>query len=175
MNCRFCGKQFNRTFNLRRHENDYCALSHQDQEMSKADSSEMNYSEEDMSSGDESMTTSDNESETEDSVDPWQPMINEAKERRESEFDEIKDHLINTGLDAETATDEATSTLLPKLQKDLEDIYVERLMWMHEMKKDPVHRKIMQTKREFMENDDFDPQEALEAAIDKRKFLIRRH
>ena len=48
-------------------------------------------------------------------------------------------------------------------------------MWMHEMKKDPVHRKIMQTKREFMENDDFDPQEALEAAIDKRKFLIRRH
>ena len=25
-----------------------------------------------------------------------------------------------------------------------------------------------------MENDDFDPEEAMEAAIDKRKFLIRR-
>ena len=26
-----------------------------------------------------------------------------------------------------------------------------------------------------MKNDDFDPEEAMEAAIDKRKFLIRRH
>ena len=46
---------------------------------------------------------------------------------------------------------------------------------MNEMKRDPVHRKIMQTKREFIDNDGFDQQEALEAAIDKRKFLIRRH
>ena len=42
------------------------------------------------------------------------------------------------------------------------------------MKRDPVHKKIMQTKKDFMENDDFDQEEALEAAIDKRKFLIRK-
>ena len=40
--------------------------------------------------------------------------------------------------------------------------------------KDPIHRKIMHTKKAFVENDDFDPQEAMEAAIDKRKFFINR-
>ena len=102
-------------------------------------------------------------------------MINEAEERIQSEFEDIKEHLISTGLDEETAKKEATSSILPKLQKTLEDIYVERLSWIQEMERDPVHKKVMQTKREFMENDDFDPQEALEAAIDKRKFLIRKH
>ena len=32
----------------------------------------------------------------------------------------------------------------------------------------------MHTKDARVENDDFDPEEALEAAVDKRKFLIRR-
>ena len=32
----------------------------------------------------------------------------------------------------------------------------------------------MHTKKAFMENDDFGPEEAMEAAIDKRKFLINR-
>jgi hypothetical protein len=41
-----------------------------------------------------------------------------------------------------------------------------------ETTKDPVH-KIMHTKDALVENDDFDPEEALEAAVDKRKFLIR--
>ena len=32
----------------------------------------------------------------------------------------------------------------------------------------------MQTKEAFVENDNFDPEEAIEDAIDKRKFLIKR-
>ena len=32
----------------------------------------------------------------------------------------------------------------------------------------------MQTKNALMKNADFDPEEAMEVAIDKRKFLIRR-
>jgi hypothetical protein len=45
---------------------------------------------------------------------------------------------------------------------------MERLAWMRQLKKDPVHKKIMHTKDELEENDDFDPEEAMEAAIDKR-------
>ena len=42
------------------------------------------------------------------------------------------------------------------------------------MKRDPVHRKIMKTKDAFVDEDDFEPDEALTAAIKKRKFLLER-
>ncbi len=32
----------------------------------------------------------------------------------------------------------------------------------------------MQTKNVFVDNDDLDPEEAMEAAVNKRKFLIKR-
>ena len=86
----------------------------------------------------------------------------------------MKESLINSGLDEQSATDKAYTNILPELQKELENIYMERLLWMKQLKKDPVHRKIMQTKDSLVENDDFDPEEAVEAAIDKRKFLIKR-
>ncbi len=38
---------------------------------------------------------------------------------------------------------------------------------------DPVHRKIMQTKDSFVDNDGFDPEEAVKAAVDKGNFLIK--
>ena len=47
-------------------------------------------------------------------------------------------------------------------------------MWMKQLKNDPVHKKIMQTRDAFMDSDDFDPEEAIEAAVDKGKFLINR-
>ena len=42
------------------------------------------------------------------------------------------------------------------------------------MKTDPIHKQIMKTKDAFANDDNFDPQEALEAAVDKRKFLMKR-
>ena len=51
---------------------------------------------------------------------------------------------------------------------------MERLVWMKQLKNDPVHKKIIQTRDAFMDSDDFDPEEAMEAAVDKRKFLIKR-
>ena len=113
-------------------------------------------------------------SETEEEMDPWIPLIEEAKQRRNIALEEMKESLINTGLDEQSAKDKAFSNMLPKLQKELENIYMERLVWMRQLKKDPVHKKIMHTKDALVENDDFDPEEALEAAVDMRKFLIRR-
>ena len=45
---------------------------------------------------------------------------------------------------------------------------------MKQLENDPVHKKIMQTKDVFVDIDDFDPEEAMEAAIDKRIFLIKK-
>ena len=41
MSCKFCGKAFNRGFNLRRHENEYCPLRDQEREMSETESQAM--------------------------------------------------------------------------------------------------------------------------------------
>jgi hypothetical protein len=121
-----------------------------------------------------SMTTDDDESETENELDPWIPLIEEAKQRSNIAFEKLKESLINSGVDEQSAKDKAYSNILPKLQKELENIYMERLLWMKQVKKDPVHKKIMHTKDTLVENDDFDPGEALEAAVDMRRFLIKR-
>ena len=87
----------------------------------------------------------------------------------------MKERLINSGRDEQSTKDKAYyPNILPKLQKELENIYMERLGWMKQLKKDPIHKKIMHTKDALVENNDFDPEEELEAAVDKRKFLIRR-
>ena len=114
----------------------------------------------------EILAMTDNESETEEEMDPWIPLIEEAKQRSNIAFEEMKESLINSGLDEQSAKDKAYSNILPKLQKELENIYMERLLWMKQLKKDPVHKKIMYTKDTLVENDDFDPEEALEAAVD---------
>ena len=43
------------------------------------------------------------------------------------------------------------------LQKELESIYMECLLC--QLENDPVHKKIMQTKDAFVDNDDFDPED----------------
>jgi hypothetical protein len=62
----------------------------------------------------------DNESETEEKMDPWIPLIEEGKERRNIALEKMKESLINTGLDKQSAKDKAFSNMLPKLQKELE-------------------------------------------------------
>ncbi len=177
MSCRFCEKAFNRGFNLRRHEK-YCPLKDQEREMSETESPTVD-SEDDASttstSGSESPITADNETETEEEEkDPWMPMVEEAMQKHRPDFKKMKMNLVDSGLDEQSAGEKAYLNVLPMLQKELESIYMERLLWMRQLKNDPVHKKIMQTKDAFVDNDDFDPEEAMEAAVNKRKFLIKR-
>ena len=118
--------------------------------------------------------TTDDEIETEGGEkDPWMPMVDEAMQQHEAAFEEMKMNVIDSGLDEQSAREKAYSDIFPQLQKELEGIYIECLLWMNQLKKDPVDKKIMQTKEAFVENDDFDPEEAIEAAIDMRKFFIK--
>ena len=102
------------------------------------------------------------------------PMVEEAMQEHKTAFQEMKMNLIHSGLDEQTAGEKAYSSILPELQKELESIYLQRLQWIQRLKKDPVHKKIMQTKDAFVNNEDFDPEEAMKAAVNKRKFLIKR-
>ena len=87
---------------------------------------------------------------------------------------QMKMNLTHSGVDEETAGERAYSNILPELQKELETIYLQRLQWIQQLKKHPVHKKIMQTKDALVNDEDFDPEEAMEAAVHKRKFLIKR-
>ena len=44
---------------------------------------------------------------------------------------------------------------------------MDNVRWNKALKKDPVHRKIVQTKEALINEDSFDPDEVLSAAIEK--------
>ena len=46
--------------------------------------------------------------------------------------------------------------------------------WFHHLRRDPVHREVMNTLRRFMNEESINYEEAMEAAVDKRKFLLSR-
>ena len=61
---------------------------------------------------------------------------------------------------------------LPVYRKKLRHLYLQYLRWFHDLKTEPVHKKVMKTLRCFIEDDEMDYTEAVEAAISKRKYLL---
>ena len=106
--------------------------------------------------------------------DPWQTLIHEAKLQLLDKFQENVECLNNEGFSEVEAKRQSFSEVLPNLTKELEDIYVERLLWMSHMRKDPIHKKIMQTRENLIDVDFLDREEALYSAVEKRKFLFKR-
>ena len=90
------------------------------------------------------------------------------------EFEELTETFTADGLVEEEARDKAYTTILPKLRRDIQSVYLDRILWIAQMKKDPIHKQIMKTNNAFFNDDNFDPEEALETAVDKRKFLMKR-
>ena len=92
MNCRFCGKSFNRGFNLRRHESEYCPL--QDHNSSIESGSDQSTG---MSTKRKSADTDDSdhsdytdeEQENEHETDPWASLKMEAMTKNMLEFQEL--------------------------------------------------------------------------------------
>ena len=64
--------------------------------------------------------------------------------------------------------------ILLKLPNDLQSIYLDRLLWIGQMKKDPIHKQIMKTKDAFVNDDNFDLEDALESVVDTGKFLMKK-
>ncbi|KAL9956862.1 hypothetical protein ACROYT_G038410 [Oculina patagonica] len=46
--------------------------------------------------------------------------------------------------------------------------------WIRHLKSDHIHKEVMATLRRYMDDDDMDFEEAAEAAVNKRKFLLNR-
>ena len=128
MNCRFCGKSFNRGFNLRRHESEYCPLQDRnssiesDSDQSTGMSTKRKYADTDDSTSESDSDHSDytdEDQENEHETDPWASLKMEAVTKNMPEFQELTETFTADGLEEEEAKDKAYLTILPKLRKDL--------------------------------------------------------
>ena len=99
--------------------------------------------------------------------------INDAASKVQDQYDDILQALLMEGHDESKAKEEAFEKTLPVFQKELGDVYMDNLAWMKALKKDPIHKKIMATQDDYVNNNMFDPDEAIAAAVKKRKFLLK--
>ena len=118
--------------------------------------------------GESSEETNDSDEE----ADPWRALIDEATAELHTKHSELVQNFENEGFSKIDAKKQAFAAILPELRKELGNVYMDRLQWMLQLKRDPVHRKIMKTRDAFVAEDEFDPDEALVAAVKKRKFLL---
>ena len=81
---------------------------------------------------------------------------------------------LDRGKSQTCAENAAFNALLPIWRGRLRRTYLERLKWIHRIKLDIVHLKVMRTLRRFIEEDDMGFDEAAESAVEKRKFLLNR-
>ena len=120
----------------------------------------------------QSSITTENSSEEE--IDSWSTLINDAASKVRDQYDGILQALLMGGHDKSEAKQEVFEKILPVFQKESGDVYMDNLAWMKALKKDPIHKKIMATRDDYVNNDMFDPDEAIAAAVKKRKFLLKR-
>ena len=53
-------------------------------------------------------------------------------------------------------------------------MYIDHLKWVHVLREDPIHKAILETRKKFQEEEDMDFNEAVEAAVNQRKYLLNR-
>ena len=128
----------------------------------------------DENSSEEEQSSITTEDSSEEEINPWSTLINDAASKVRDQYDDVLQVLLMEGHDESEAKQEAFEKILPVFQKELADVYVDNLAWMKALKKDPIHKKIMATRDEYVNNNIFDPDEAIAAAVKKRKFLLKR-
>ena len=69
---------------------------------------------------------------------------------------------------------EAFGQILPVFQKELGYVYLHNMAWLKSLKKDSIHKKIMATRDDYVNNNMFDLDEVIAVAVHKRNFLLKR-
>ena len=93
---------------------------------------------ENSSEGEQSSITTENSSDEE--IDPWTALINDAESKVRDQYDDILQALLMEGYDESKAKEEAFEKILPVFQKELGDVYMNHLAWMKALRKDPIHK-----------------------------------
>ena len=94
--------------------------------------------------------------------------------RHHKQFEILMENYQRNGDSVEVAKAKATNDLVPIFRKELREVLYEHLKWIHQLKKDPTFKKIMETKKNLIDDEGYDWEEATELAIHKRKFLLNK-
>ena len=107
-----------------------------------------------------------------DDDDIWDLFISEIWQDMSDDYEEEVEKLEESGLSRATAEVRAYNSLLRDLRKSLRGKYLDTLWLLHKLKKDPIHKKILSTKRKLEDEENFSEDEAWNYAVKKRKYLI---
>lgn len=198
--CKYCGKLSDRSYNHQRHihtmhrnaQSDTEADSVEEletmakrrkkevfdddvSEHSSIDSEDSNDSREseieDNASGEESATETDEDGEEQE---PWDYILEAVYDSHESEAEELKENYISQGHSEKVAKIMAHNSLVNTYRKTLRVLFAKQVELWRRLRNDDIYKKIMETRNQLMDVEDFDVKEATEYAIKKRKCLLNR-
>ena len=107
-------------------------------------------------------------------MDPWDEFRKRVKALKLKDFNHVMKTLRKAGNGKKLAQIRAYNQMLPELQKALRQVYIDHLKWVHVLREDPIHKAILETRNRMMDEDDMDYNEAVEAAVNQRKYLLNR-
>ena len=99
--------------------------------------------------------------------------VDESNNADDEDENEVFDRLLHTINSNDDNNDETAKPNLKERQKMFREKYAEFLIWLYRLKRNSIHKKIMQTVKELMDGPlEYDREEAIHAAIQQRKFLL---
>ena len=107
-------------------------------------------------------------------MDPWDEFCDRVKAVKLKDFRHLVNSLRKAGLSKKRARIRAYNEMLSELQKVLRQQYIDHLKWVHVLREDPIHDAILETRKKFQEEEGMDFNEAVEAAVNQRKYLLNR-
>ncbi|PFX34406.1 hypothetical protein AWC38_SpisGene676 [Stylophora pistillata] len=134
------------------------------QEEKEVDPVSPNDDDDDDEDNDDGDDDGDNEDDGDDDDDPRSELKQEVK-------DEMKAAMVEQEEEGASKDD---NSLLPSARCKLRKLYLRRLKWYSRIKQNKIHRQVMHTARRLMNEDSMDREEALEAAVERRKFPLNR-
>ena len=78
------------------------------------------------------------------------------------------------GITYEEATKHVYDALMPEYTRELMKIYIKYLRLLKGLQRDSTHRKIWKTKKRLIEEEGYDEDESIDAAVNQRKFILQR-
>ena len=189
--CTECDESFARSFNLERHMERFHPQ-HEEMEEKETDSEgetteddedrvDTDDDDDDDSNDDDADADDEDGEDAEDRVDitpMWAMMrdkaIHSIPHDQTVRFEERVQELVEDDIPEHKASRIAMREIQPAVTSNLYKIFRRKVEEMEELRRDPVYIKIRETRKRVMVDDDFEEDEALYHAIEKRKFLIQK-